>query len=112
VLGAALMSQVARVFAPKPASGPKHRPHLASGRTGEINPEVKRFAELGVDRVYATTMAVNTASRRVMEKAGQRYVRTFDAAWPVKIRGDEEGDLEYAIDQAQWEHDRAASPRQ
>jgi RimJ/RimL family protein N-acetyltransferase len=68
----------------------------------------KAFAELGVDRVYATTMAVNTASRRVMEKAGLRYVRTFDAGWPVKIPGDEEGDVEYAIDRAQWEHDRAA----
>ena len=72
----------------------------------------KAFAELGVDRVYATTMAVNTASRRVMEKAGLRYVRTFDAGWPVKIPGDEEGDVEYAIDRVQWEHDRAASPRQ
>ncbi|HZA85928.1 MAG TPA: GNAT family protein, partial [Acidimicrobiales bacterium] len=66
------------------------------------------FAELGVDRVYASTMMVNTASRRVMEKAGLRYVRTFHADWPVKIPGDEEGDVEYAIDRAQWENDRAA----
>ena len=68
----------------------------------------KAFAELGVDRVYATTMAVNTASRRVMEKAGLRYVRTFDAEWPVQIPGDEEGDVEYAIDRAQWESDRTS----
>ena len=66
----------------------------------------KAFAELGVARVYATTMAVNTASRRVMEKAGLRYVRTFDADWPVKIPGDEDGDVEYSIDRAEWEHDR------
>ncbi|HZA86374.1 MAG TPA: GNAT family protein, partial [Acidimicrobiales bacterium] len=66
------------------------------------------FAELGVDRVYASTMMVNTASRRVMEKAGLRYVRTFHADWPVKIPGDEQGDVEYAIDRAQWENDRAA----
>lgn len=37
----------------------------------------KGFAELGVVRIFATTMAVNTASRRVMEKVGLRYVRTF-----------------------------------
>ena len=60
----------------------------------------KAFGELGVERVYASTMAVNVASRRVMEKAGMRYVRTFDADWPVRIPGDEEGDVEYAIDRA------------
>ena len=37
----------------------------------------KGFTELGVSRVVAETMAVNAASRRVMEKAGLRYVRTF-----------------------------------
>jgi len=54
-------------------------------------------------------MAVNTASRRVMEKAGMRFVRTFHADWPVRIPGDEEGDVEYAIDRAQWERDRSPS---
>ena len=68
----------------------------------------KGFTELGVERVYAETMAVNTGSRRVMEKAGLRFVRTFHAEWPVRIRGDEEGDVEYAITRTQWEADRAA----
>jgi RimJ/RimL family protein N-acetyltransferase len=68
----------------------------------------KAFAELGVDRVYATTMAVHTSSRRVMEKTGLRFVRTFDAGWPVRIPGDEEGDVEYAIERSEWEDDRAA----
>lgn len=68
----------------------------------------KAFHELGVDRVYASTMLVNVASRRVMEKAGLRYVCTFYADWPIKIPGDERGDVEYAIDRAQWETDRAA----
>ena len=36
----------------------------------------KGFAELGVQRVFATTMAVNIGSRRVMEKAGLKFVRT------------------------------------
>ena len=68
----------------------------------------KAFAELGVERVYATTMNVNIASCRVMEKAGLRFVRTFHADWPVRIPGDEEGDVEYAIDRAQWESDRTS----
>jgi RimJ/RimL family protein N-acetyltransferase len=67
------------------------------------------FAELGAERVYASTMVVYTGSWRVMEKARLRYVRTFHADWPVKIPGDEEGDVEYAIDRAQWENDQAAS---
>ena len=50
----------------------------------------------GYDRVAATTMTVNTASRRVMEKAGLRYVRTFFADWPGYIEGAEHGDVVYA----------------
>jgi hypothetical protein len=48
-------------------------------------------------------MAVNIGSRRVMEKAGLRFVRNFSADWPVRIHGDEEGDVEYAIDRTQRE---------
>src|SRR6266511_1393505 len=40
------------------------------------------FAELGVQRVFAESMAVNVASRRVMEKAGLRLVRAFHQPWP------------------------------
>lgn len=68
----------------------------------------KGFAELGVERVYAETMAVNTASRRVMEKCGMRLVRSFHADWPVRIPGDEHGDVEYAITRAEWEAARQA----
>lgn len=56
-----------------------------------------------VRRVIAETMAVHTASRRVMEKAGLRLVRTFRADWPYPIPGDEHGDVEYALDRAEWE---------
>jgi RimJ/RimL family protein N-acetyltransferase len=62
----------------------------------------KAFTELGVERVYAETMAVNVASRRVMEKAGLRYVRTFHADWPDRIPGDEHGDVEYALTRAEF----------
>jgi RimJ/RimL family protein N-acetyltransferase len=63
----------------------------------------KAFRDLGAQRVFAETMVVNDASRRVMEKAGMRYVRTFHADWPVKIDGDEHGDVEYAITREEWE---------
>jgi len=69
------------------------------------------FAELGATRVYAQTMAVNIASRRVMEKAGLRFVRTFVADWPVRIPGDEHGDVEYAISRAEWEADQLRTGR-
>ncbi|MET0741339.1 MAG: GNAT family N-acetyltransferase [Candidatus Nanopelagicales bacterium] len=64
------------------------------------------FRELGVDLVVADTMAVNTSSRRVMEKSGLRYIRTFHADWPVSIPGDEHGDVEYAITRAEWQGNR------
>lgn len=63
----------------------------------------RAFGELGAARVTAETMAVNTASRRVMEKAGLRHVRTFHQDWPERIDGDEHGDVEYALTRAEWE---------
>ena len=60
------------------------------------------FRALGVRRVVANAMAVNGASRRVMEKLGMRLVRTSHADWPVHIPGDEEGDVEYALTREEW----------
>ena len=62
----------------------------------------KGFTELGVQRVVAETMAVNAASRRVMEKAKLTYVRTFHQEWPERIEGDEYGDVEYALSKVDW----------
>jgi RimJ/RimL family protein N-acetyltransferase len=67
----------------------------------------KGFAELGVERVVAFTMVVHTASRRVLEKAGLRYVRTFHEPWPYTIEGEEHGDVEYALHRSEWELQRA-----
>ena len=66
----------------------------------------KGFSELGVQRVVAEAMAVNTASRRVMEKAGLTLVRTFHQPWPYPIEGDQFGDVEYALDKAGWQEDQ------
>jgi RimJ/RimL family protein N-acetyltransferase len=68
----------------------------------------KGFTELGVRRVVASTMAVNVASRRVMEKAGMKLVRTYHESWPDPIVGSEEGDVEYAVTREEWE---LATPR-
>lgn len=63
----------------------------------------KGFADLGARRVVAETMAVNTASRRVMEKAGLTYGRTFHREWSDPIAGAEHGEVEYALTKADWE---------
>lgn len=61
------------------------------------------FAEPGVRRVFAQTMAVNVASRRVMEKAGMTYVRTFRKEWQDPIEGSEHGEVEYEVTRTDWE---------
>ncbi|GHF73118.1 GNAT family acetyltransferase [Streptomyces mashuensis] len=65
----------------------------------------KGFTELGVRRVTANAMTVHTASRRVMEKAGLRYVRTFFGDWPDVVEGSEHGDVEYALTRSEWERE-------
>ncbi|WP_017537511.1 GNAT family N-acetyltransferase [Nocardiopsis halophila] len=45
-------------------------------------------------------MAVDTASRRVMEKIGMRPVRTFREPGPP-IPGSEQGDVGYALTRAE-----------
>jgi RimJ/RimL family protein N-acetyltransferase len=68
----------------------------------------KGFTELGVQRVVASAMAVNLASRRVMEKSGLTLARTFHQEWPYRIEGEEHGDVEYALLRADWEWQEAA----
>lgn len=60
------------------------------------------FTELGAERVSAETMAVNTASRRVMEKCGLRYVRTFRQHFDDPLPGTEHGEVWYEITREQW----------
>ncbi|MEP7021560.1 MAG: GNAT family N-acetyltransferase [Pseudonocardiales bacterium] len=57
----------------------------------------KAFADEGVHRVFAETMAVNAASRRVMENVGMRHVRTFHVTWDDPIEGTEQGEVEYEV---------------
>ncbi|MEJ3655726.1 GNAT family N-acetyltransferase [Actinomycetes bacterium KLBMP 9759] len=62
----------------------------------------KGFAELGVERIVAWTMTINTGSRRVMENAGLRFVKTFEDPDSVGIDGAEHGDVEYALTREEW----------
>lgn len=55
------------------------------------------FGPLGFDRVRAETMAVNLASRRVLEKAG---LQAFETTFPIRsfaIPGAEQGEVIYEI---------------
>src|SRR5947209_20105481 len=77
----------------------------------------KGFTELGVQRVFATTYQDNLASRRVMEKAGLKLVRTYRitladllATGTFHITSEDlwDGDdVEYALLKADWEQQEA-----
>ncbi|MFG2048576.1 GNAT family N-acetyltransferase [Micromonospora sp. NPDC048935] len=60
------------------------------------------FEIVGVRRVWAETMTVNERSRRVMVKAGLRYVRTFHLQWDDPIPGTEQGEVEYELRAEEW----------
>ncbi|MCH0543378.1 GNAT family N-acetyltransferase [Streptomyces sp. MUM 203J] len=61
------------------------------------------FTTLGVRRVTAETMTVNTRSRRVMEKSGLTCLRHFTGDWPDPIPGSEQGDVTYVLTRGDWE---------
>jgi RimJ/RimL family protein N-acetyltransferase len=69
------------------------------------------FTGLGAREVVATTMAVNTGSRRVMEKAGLRYARTVYLDWPDPLDGNEHGDVEYRLRRGEWRADGSPASR-
>ncbi|GLY83854.1 hypothetical protein Airi02_017830 [Actinoallomurus iriomotensis] len=55
-----------------------------------------------MERVVAETMAVNLASRRVMEKSGLILTRTFRRDGLEAVDGFEHGVVEYALTRAGW----------
>jgi RimJ/RimL family protein N-acetyltransferase len=61
------------------------------------------FTELGVERVFAHTMALNAASRHVLEKCGLTLVGTIPYDGPFEIEGAELGQVEYALTRGEWE---------
>ena len=60
------------------------------------------FQNGGYDRIVATTMAVNHASRRVMEKIGMSYARTVYVDFPDPVPGSEHGEVWYELSRSGW----------
>ena len=69
------------------------------------------FTDLGVQRVYAHTMTVNIASRRVLEKCGLTLVRTTPYERADVIEGAEHGEVEYALTKPEWQSRVAGGAR-
>jgi RimJ/RimL family protein N-acetyltransferase len=61
------------------------------------------FVEVGLDRIFAQTLAVNGPSRGVMASIGMSYVRAFPSASPEPlVPGGDRGEVEYEITREQW----------
>ena len=60
------------------------------------------FETVGLQRVWAETMAVNAGSRGVMRKLGMRHVRTEVHQWDDPLPGSEHGEVTYEITATEW----------
>ena len=94
-------------FADEPAvSGIGYRLRRSAGGHGYATEGAaatlaQAFAVPDVERVLASTMAVNVGSRRVLEKLGLRHVETYVGEWRDPIDGWEEGEVVYALTRAE-----------
>jgi RimJ/RimL family protein N-acetyltransferase len=63
------------------------------------------FTDLGLNRIFAQTLAVNTASRATMTAAGLSFVRAFISAGHDNdpVPGAEQGEVEYEITRTTWQ---------
>jgi len=82
------------------------RRHWRQGYASEGARELIRygFTELGLDRIFAQTMAVNVASRATMSAAGLSFARAFQSGEPYEdpVSGAEQGEVEYEITRQTW----------
>lgn len=60
------------------------------------------FATVGLDEVWAETMAVNEPSRRVMTRLGMRHLRTEHRSWDEPLPGADQGEVIYSITRENW----------
>ena len=60
------------------------------------------FEGVGLERVWAQTMAVNARSVAVMTRIGMRLSRTWVGEWNEPLPGWEDGEVEYALTRADW----------
>ena len=85
------------------------RRHWRQGLASEGARELVRygFDEVGLDRIIAQTIAVNAASRGVMERVGLNYVRAFPSSMTEPVEALEHGEVEYELTREQWERRRS-----
>ncbi len=88
------------------------RQHWRRGYASEGARELIRygFADFGLNRIFAQTMAVNAASRATMNAIGMTFVRAFISGEPYDdpIPGAEQGEVEYEITRTTWEGQQVA----
>ena len=84
------------------------RRHWRRGYASEGARELIRygFSDVGLDRVFAQTMAVNAPSRATMNAAGLTFVRAFatGGTYDDPIAGADQGEVEYEITRTTWLH--------
>jgi RimJ/RimL family protein N-acetyltransferase len=87
------------------------RRHWRRGYASEGARELIRygFDDLGLSRIFAQTMAANTAARATMSAAGPSHVRAFiSGPYDDLVPGAEQGEVEYEITRSTWQRNRAA----
>ncbi|MGA8257214.1 MAG: GNAT family N-acetyltransferase, partial [Nocardioides sp.] len=60
------------------------------------------FDTVGLDRVWAETMAVNRGSRGVLEKLGLEHTRTYIGQFDDPLPGTDRGEVVYEISRARY----------
>jgi RimJ/RimL family protein N-acetyltransferase len=84
------------------------RRHWRHGYASEGARALVRYAfeEVGLDRVFAQTMAVNAASRATMAAVGLTFARAFISGEPYDdlVPGAEQGEVEYELTRTTWLH--------
>lgn len=81
------------------------RRHWRRGYASEGARELIRygFDDLGLNRIFAQTMAANTAARATMSAAGLSHVRAFiSGPYDDLVPGAEQGEVEYEITADAW----------
>lgn len=87
------------------------RRHWRRGYASEGARELIRygFDDVGLNRIFAQTMAANTAARATMNAAGLSHVRAFiSGPYDDLVPGAEQGEVEYEITRSTWRRNRAA----
>jgi RimJ/RimL family protein N-acetyltransferase len=83
------------------------RRHWRRGYASEGARELIRhgFDDLGLNRIFAQTMAANVASRATMAAVGLTFTRAFVSgdAYDDLVAGAEQGEVEYEITRTSWQ---------